>query len=428
MKVSRDYISSTEIQDFGDKSFIKLPIQGYLDLLDIEPIPPQIALINAINDPRHRFVVGMLSRRTGKTLISNILAQLVLLHPGSNVLVISPNYSLSEISWSEQKKLLNKFGIERTKENAKDKIIELQNGSVLRMASVSQADSAVGRSYDLILFDECALDDKGRDAFNVALRPTLDKANSKAIFISTPRGENFFYEFYQRGFSSEFSSWASIFSTWVDNPRAVPEDIEEAKRGMSRAEFEQEYLCSTAALEGRIYDLPDSNIIESYPSLASLDIIIGMDVGYRDATAITVMGVDIDSGDVFILDEYVDNCKNTSQIADALGALMDRWECDFCYIDSAAAQMRSDLAELYSIATYNAKKDVLAGIATVASLVDNGRVSVLAHCAHTIEMFKNYSWDRKEGLVRERPKHDMHSHIADAVRYALYSYSANIVV
>ena len=51
-----------------------------------------------------------------------------------------------------------------------------------------------------IIFDEAALVD-GRDAFNVALRPTLDKDNSKAIFISTPRGRNnWFSEFYQKAF------------------------------------------------------------------------------------------------------------------------------------------------------------------------------------------------------------------------------------
>ena len=46
------------------------------------------------------------------------------------------------------------------------------------MGSINQVDSVVGRSYDLIIFDEAALVD-GKDAFNVALRPTLDKENSK---------------------------------------------------------------------------------------------------------------------------------------------------------------------------------------------------------------------------------------------------------
>ena len=97
---------------------------------------------------------------------------------------MSPNYSLSQISFDLQRNLIKHFDLEVVKDNAKDKVIELSNGSTVRMGSVNQVDSCVGRSYDLIIFDEAALAD-GRDAFNVALRPTLDKDNSKAIFIST---------------------------------------------------------------------------------------------------------------------------------------------------------------------------------------------------------------------------------------------------
>lgn len=424
MKTSHPSISSTEIQDFGDDAFIRLDIGSYLELLGIDPIAPQIALINAINSPDFRFVTGVLSRRTGKTTIANIIAQLVLLVPGSNVLIISPNYSLSEISWSEQKRLLNHFDIEVVRNNAKDKVIELQNGSVLRIGSVSQADSVVGRSYDLILFDEAALDDKGRDAFNIQLRPTLDKPNSKGIFISTPRGKNYLHDFYFRGYDSEFPQWSSVFSTWTDNPRAVESDIEEARKSMSRAEFEQEYMCSFDILEGTIWNLPDGSVIDTSLDTSSLDIIAGIDIGYRDDTAMVVFATDFST--IYIIDEFVTNTSSTASIAASMQKLIDRWDIDFIYIDSAAAQMRHDLAELHDISTVNANKSVLEGINFVASVVESGRLKVMHTCTKTIEMFSNYSWDNREGLLRERPKHDKYSHLADAVRYSIYSYKSNL--
>ena len=93
------------------------------------------------------------------------------------------------------------------------------------MGSINQVDSVVGRSYDLIIFDEAALVD-GKDAFNVALSPTLDKENSKALFISTPRGRNnWFAEFWHRGFSDEYPQWASVKATYHENPRLSEEDI-----------------------------------------------------------------------------------------------------------------------------------------------------------------------------------------------------------
>ena len=220
IEISRSDIVSDYLMELDlETRFIKLPIDGYLNLLNITPNSSQTAIINAINTDKYRFVCAAVSRRQGKTYISNIIGQLTCLVPGSHVLLMSPNYSLSQISFDLQRQLIKHFDLEVTRDNAKDKVIELSNGSTIRMGSINQVDSVVGRSYDLIIFDEAALTD-GRDAFNVALRPTLDKQNSKAIFISTPRGRNnYFAEFYYRGFSEEFPEWCSIKATYHENPR-----------------------------------------------------------------------------------------------------------------------------------------------------------------------------------------------------------------
>ena len=94
LKVSRPDVDCDEITEFPVESrFIKLPIENYLKLLGAWDTMnrPQITLINAINNPKYRFVCAALARRLGKTYISNIIAQLVSLVPGCNVLIISPN-------------------------------------------------------------------------------------------------------------------------------------------------------------------------------------------------------------------------------------------------------------------------------------------------------------------------------------------------
>ena len=172
VEISRKDIVSSEIVDIqSHDKFLKLRPEPYLDMLGIDPLESQIAMLNAVNNPKYRFIVAALSRRQGKTYIANIIGQLVSLVPGSNILIMSPNYALSQISFDLQRNLIKHFDLEVTKDNAKDKVIELSNGSTIRMGSVNQVDSCVGRSYDLIIFDEAALAD-GKDAFNVALRPT----------------------------------------------------------------------------------------------------------------------------------------------------------------------------------------------------------------------------------------------------------------
>ena len=427
MEISREGILSTELQDFGANRFIKIPIENYLQLINIEPNPPQVALINAVNSPDYRFITAVLNRRTGKSYMANIIGHLVTLMPGCNILVIAPNYALSSISWDLQRHFIASFDIETERANAKDKIIELQNGSTIRMGSVGQVDSVVGRSYDLIIFDEAALNNDGESAYNIQLRPTLDKPNSKAIFISTPRGKNWFYNFYRRGFSDnpKYKRWVSIKSTYHDNPRASLEDVEDARASMSKAEFAQEYESDFIALEGQIFNLNKQNIVDiDLNTIDRLDVVAGLDVGFRDPTAMVVLITD--GVNYYIVDEYQKEESSTSKYAGDIQALVDKWEIDFIYIDAAAAQTKYDLAYDYDITTTNAKKSVLDGIGYVASLVDHDRIFIDKSCENTIEMFASYRWDPKEGLMRERPLHDEHSHLADALRYAVYTHSYNI--
>jgi len=428
VEVSRRDILSDEIVELQSETrFLKLPVDPYLDLLNITPLPSQIAIINAINNPKYRFVSAAVSRRQGKTYIANIIGQLVSLVPGSNILIMSPNYSLSQISFDLQRNLIKHFDLEVTKDNAKDKVIEISNGSTVRMGSVNQVDSCVGRSYDLIIFDEAALAD-GKDAFNVALRPTLDKDNSKAIFISTPRGRNnWFSEFFYRGFSDEFPEWCSIRATYKDNPRMSQSDIDEARKSMSEAEFRQEYEADFNTYEGQIWKFNFETQVKDYSQFdtSKMDVFAGLDVGYKDPTAMCVIAYDWDKEQYHLVDEYFDAERTTEQHATEIQKLIDRWDIDYIYIDSAAQQTRYDFAQNYDISTLNAKKSVLDGIGHVSGIVDNDFLFVDQEAKESLTCLDAYQWDPNPNLMKEKPKHNMASHMADALRYALYSFQTS---
>ena len=429
VQVSRADIISEELLDLQSETrFLKLPVTQYLELLGVSPLPSQVAIINAINNSKYRFVCAAVSRRQGKTYIANIIGQLVSLVPGSNILIMSPNYSLSQISFDLQRQLIKHFDLEVAKDNAKDKVIELSNGSTVRMGSVNQVDSCVGRSYDLIIFDEAALA-AGKDAFNVALRPTLDKDNSKALFISTPRGRNnWFAEFFDRGFNDEFPEWCSIRAGYEDNPRMSELDIAEARKSMSEAEFKQEYEADFNTYEGQIWNFNHETCVSNNEVLdtTSMDVFAGLDVGYRDPTAFCVIAYDWDEQKYYVLDEYLDAEKTTEQHAVEIQRRVEKWDIDYIYIDSAAQQTRFDFAQNYDIPTTNAKKSVLDGIAHVAGIVDNDKLFVDQRCGETLTCLDQYQWDANPNLAREKPKHNRASHMADALRYALYSFETAI--
>jgi hypothetical protein len=436
LEISRPDVIAEEIVELtvADR-FIKLPIIPYLKLLPardaitgevsnvFEQINrPQIALINAINNPKYRFICAALSRRLGKTYISNILAQLVLLVPGCNVLIMSPNFSLSSISFELQRKLINTFDLEVQRDNLKDKVITLSNESEVRMGSLSTVDSSVGRSYNLIIFDEAALGADGEEAFDISLRPTLDRPGSKAIFISTPRGKlNWFSKFFDRGHSKDFPDWCSIKADWSENPRMLVSDVMAAKNSMPRARFEQEYMANFAVYEGQIFEVKPEHIVE-YEYTEGDEPLAGLDPGYKDPTAFIVIIYKPSEDSFYIVDEYLEAESKTPAHAARFKEYIEKWKIDPIFIDSAAAQFAADLAYVYDIPTIKAKKDVLPGIAYVQSLLETGRLKISAECVETLAAFDQYQWDEKETLTKEKPVHK-YSHIPDAVRYALYTFT-----
>jgi hypothetical protein len=66
---------------------------------------------------------------------------------------------------------------------------------------------------------------------------------------------------------------------------------------------------------------------------------------------------------------------------------------------------------------------VLEGIAFCQTIVQQDKLKVMAHCHWTIDALDQYQWDPNEALVKEKPLHNEASHIADALRYALYTFT-----
>jgi hypothetical protein len=438
-EIELDNITQVEAQ----KRFLKVPVENYLELLGITPNRVQNAIINGINSPSYRFITACVSRRVGKTYIANIILQVVALMPGCTVLIISPDYSLSSISWDLQRHLLDKFDIERVRDNAKDRIIELSNASVIKVASVSRVDSAVGRSYDLIIFDEAALNDAGGRAFNIALLPTLDKYASKCLFISTPRGDNWFREYFDRGFSRDpdLSEWLSIHADYHENPRISERAVANAKKTMSHAEFEQEYMANFVTFEGQIWALDDSCVRDLVPEINAIvaapeeyELIAGLDLGFRDQTAFVVLAVAQDADGLnlyYLIDEYVAHERTTAKHASEIKLRSDLYLLDFIFCDSAAAQTRYDLASTYDISTAPAIKSVNDGIGCVGAVVDNNRLIVHEECIESIYALRNYKWkgSADEGvwnIETQKPEHNRASHCADAIRYAIYTYERSV--
>jgi predicted acetyltransferase len=403
------------------KSFFKIPIDKLLKSLPQSTVfnESQLAMLNGLEE--QRFWVHVAARRTGKSYGAAILAFAKLLEPNQQVMVVAPNFSLSSIIWDYVTDLISKLGVECEKFNQKDKVVKLINGSVFRLLSANNRDSLVGRAANLLIIDEAAII-PNEEYFVRDLRPALSTfTNSRCLWISTPRGKaNYLYNYYLRGQDPEYQDWGSATYTWRANPRLSEQDIEEAKRSMTRALYLQEYECEWTTTEAQIYDaLSEQKHLGDFVKTPFVEVIAGLDVGYRDPNAFVVIGYDGHA--YYIIDEYVSQESTTSQLAEIIQEKLEQWNIDTIYIDSAAAQVKADFAYDYDIYCENAIKSVNDGINFIQTLIEKDSLFFdIEGASHTFSAMSGYKWNTSS--EKPKPTHDWTSHPSDAVRYAIYTH------
>lgn len=402
--------------------FFKLPIDKLLQRLpnSVTFNEGQKAMVEGLNSKR--FWVHIAGRRTGKSYAAALLAFAKLLEPGQQVMVVAPNFTLSSIIWDYVTDLIKQMNIEVEKFNQKDKVVKLINGSIFRLLSANNRDSLVGRAANLLIIDEAAIipDD---EYFLRDLRPALSTfTDSRCLWISTPRGKgNYLYNYYMRGQEhEEFPEWGSAIYTWRSNPRLSEKDIAEAKKTMTRALFLQEYECEWTTTESQIYEyINEEKHKGDFQTRKFVEVIAGLDVGYRDENVFVVIGFDGER--YYVIDEYISKESTTSELASVIQEKIEEWRIDNIYIDSAAQQVKADFAYDYDIFTTNAIKSVNDGITFLQTVIEHDKLLFDNDGGSaTFHAMSSYKWNQSTDIPK--PVHDWASHASDAVRYALYTH------
>lgn len=182
-----------------------------------------------------RFRVMMCGRRFGKSLISQNIA----IENGierKHVAYITPTYALGKIFFKEICKLLPE---KIYKKNETDLLIDFITGGSIRFFTGERLDALRGTKWHLAIIDEASYIPNLEDGWNNSIRPTLTDYKGKAIFLSTPRGKNYFYSLFMRNGEDGWESFK--FSTY-DNPHIDASEIDAAKAQLPSVVFKQEYM------------------------------------------------------------------------------------------------------------------------------------------------------------------------------------------
>lgn len=259
-----------------------------------KPLPLQVEVLN--NPARYKVV--NCGRRWGKTRLAVLSAFVEMLNGGS-VIWIAPSFPKTLIGWRLAEKIAEQIPFLNVNRSER---ITCPNGGWVSFVSADSRGGVRGEGLSLVIVDEAAHIPKLEKIWNEEIRGALTDRRGGALFISTPKGYNFFYDLYRR--SENDGKWASFTYPTSSNPKINAEEIEQARRELPDLVFRQEYLAEFVNLEGALFRREFFRIAEEIPSLVRIvrhwDIAASVEAT-SDFSVGAKIGMD-EVGNIYILD------------------------------------------------------------------------------------------------------------------------------
>jgi hypothetical protein len=201
-----------------------------------------------IEENSRRFTFIRAGRKFGKTKYSEWKALQWMSKPNSCHWHVAPTYKQARlISWGEFKRIIPKEAV--SKVNDSDLYLQLKNGSQLFLMGSDDKDSLRGPSPTSMTLEEAAYH-RG-DVWQEILEPNLAVHKGPALFISTPKGFNWFRDLEDNAIGDPL--WATFHYTIYDNPHIDREEIERIKAKSDPRVWSQEYMAEYESSVGRVF-------------------------------------------------------------------------------------------------------------------------------------------------------------------------------
>ncbi len=399
--------------------------------LEFHPRDYQLPIIRALNSGTKR-AVWVVHRRGGKDVTAfNWCILQLLLNPAWTAFHILPTYSQAKkVIWdsstNDGQRILDYIPKEIIEsKNGQEMKIRFTNGSMYQLIGSDNIDSLVGTNPKIIIFSEYAIQSPA--AWNY-LRPILDVNKGYALFISTPRGKNHFYDLVcmARNNPKWFCEVLSVRDTGV----LSDEDIQQIRNEGVNDEFiEQEYYCSfNRGVEGSYYGrliekAREEKRICNIPYETRSPVHTAWDIGFGDSTSVTFWQ-EI-GGELRIIDFYEAQGEGIAHYAKMLQSKPYTYGSHYMPHDAGSGSIQTgrtlqEVAYEQGIKTVILARetDIQVGIEAVRQLLSISYIDE-TKCRHLIKCLENYhkKYNEKTQSYSESPLHDWTSHAADSARY-----------
>ncbi len=399
------------------------------------PRPYQQKLVNAFEAGKIKRFVAIWPRRAGKDICAlNLLVRAALRRVGTYFYIFPTFSSGRRIIWDaidiSGNKVMQYYVPDDIVESRNEQMmrIRLINGSQIQILGSDNFDnSLIGTNSVGMVFSEYALQDPRAWSFSI---PILKASNGWALFASTVRGRNHFYDLYNA--VKDLPEWFCEKLTIEDTLHISVEEIEKeiASGQISRDLAQQEFWNDwNLGVEGSYYgkyidSLRHKAQICLVPWEPYLPVHTAWDLGYNDPTVIAFFQVH--NNQVRIIDFYQNNKKGLDHYAKIIKEKEYTYGKHVAPFDIAVHDLSTGISRWkmmhdlgITFIRYSEKAPSIEdGIETVRRTLPRMWIDERT-CEPIIKAMENYrqEYDNKKKIYKSHPLHDENSHVADMIRY-----------
>lgn len=310
-----------------------------------------------IAQDNHRFRVVCCGRRFGKTTLAvTEIVALASLKKDVRIAYIAPTFQQArDIAWEALKRVTH--GICAEVNESRLEII-LKNNSAIILRGWESIETLRGQAFDFLVVDEIAMMRNWTHTWQEVLRPTLTDRKGQAMFISTPKGYNHFYDLYNlQDDEKRGGDYKSFHFTSYDNPYVPKDEIDKAKTELTEDAFAQEYLADFRKTTGVAMSnwTREQNLLEVFEIPRHWQRFRGFDYGLVHFTA--SVRIAVDQGTYFVERSYLNNTTDVKGHAEAIKAQDYGYDFIPCWGDPSGKQWVAEFG-MHGLNIENADKTV----------------------------------------------------------------------
>jgi hypothetical protein len=424
-----------------------IPLKTVCKLTEFVPHLGQQPIIYTFDEHKEdtNSYVFAAGRRTGKTVVTSVIALRELLVPFSSTIILTPTFANAKVMFNEVLKRVQKLNLPIKSINKGQFQFTLENGSRLSANSEMNVESSLGSFNSLLLVDEAQSINSLDNILKQMLMPTLLDYGTRdsgilygrIVILGTFRGtDNVLYDYYTK--EEDLSNWKSYTSPSMMNPTLPKEYFEQMKLELGEMLYNQEILAIPVGHDNNVfYAFTDENIINMEDmDFSSSDYIVGLDIGWSDSTAAIWIYRETDT--YYVFKAYsesnratADHVKSYKEVEEGLSGTLD-----MRYGDPAAAQTLNDLIITYDYDVSKAKNSVDDGIKYVNQLLTptganhKPKLYIDESLTELIRQIRRVKYRNNVGKTSKDPfiadSMGTHWDLLAALRYALYSDKYNM--